>query len=203
MSGIFQSVSCVEIRPRVIKILGALCIVFSVFSAPVHATAPDAASTPNSCQKFVQSYYDWYVSKNKSNFENALKARPEVFNPALLRRLAADVAAQAKDADNVVGLDFDPVLNSQDPSAHYSAGSAHAKNGHWLVDVYSVNSGKKSTKPDVTPELSCRNGKFQFENFHYSNSDTAADNNLIFALESCQKNREKDALSTKTKQKAH
>lgn len=203
MSGIFETVCSVEMRPQAIRVLGALSIALSVFSAPVHAIAPDVANTPNSCQKFVQSYYDWYVSKNKSNFENALKARPEVFNPFLRRRLAADVAAQAKDADNVVGLDFDPVLNSQDPSAHYSAGSAHAKNGHWLVDVYSVNSGKKSTRPDVTPELSCQSGKFQFENFHYGNSDTPADNNLMSALESYQKNRAKDALSTKTKQKAH
>ena len=116
--------------------------------------------------------------------------------PNLLRGLKADIAAQAKVPGELVGLDFDPVLNSQDPAAHYSVGAVYTSNGHCFADVYALTAGKKGAKPEVIPELSLRNGKFQFENFHYDQSEIATGANLISVLRVLKSDRVKYPVQT-------
>jgi hypothetical protein len=45
----------------------------------------------------------------------AIKTKSSVFSPQLALALKEDSAAQAKAEGEIVGLDFDPFLNSQDP----------------------------------------------------------------------------------------
>jgi hypothetical protein len=68
-----------------------------------------------------------------------------------------------------VGIDFDPILNSQDPCKRYEVGKITRKGDNYWVEVYGVCSGKKSEKPDVIPELARIGGKWLFVNFHYEN----------------------------------
>jgi hypothetical protein len=77
------------------------------------------------------------------------------------------LAAAAKNSDEIVGLDFDPFLNTQDPCNRYEVGKAIAKGNSYWVEVYGICSGKRSAKPDVWPEVVRVNGHWRFANFHY------------------------------------
>jgi hypothetical protein len=132
-----------------------------------------AADEKVSCEKFVQSFYDWYVAKSnapvgKDPLEIALKTRSDVFSPDLCKQLKEDVAASAKSPREIVGLDFDPILNTQAEVQRYKAGKVTSKGNSFLVDVYGSIDGKRSAEPDVQPELIYGKGKWQFVNFHYN-----------------------------------
>jgi len=86
--------------------------------------------------------------------------------------LEADSAAQANALGEIVGLDFDPFLNTQDPYDRYAVGKVTRKGQRCLVDVYGVHSGKRSDRPDVVPELVRRHGSWVFMNFHYPRERT-------------------------------
>jgi hypothetical protein len=90
----------------------------------------------------------------------------------LLRALEADSAAEANATEGVVGLDFDPFLNTQDPDDHYVVRTTTRRGKRYFVDVYSVRSGKRSEKPDVIAELTRVRGSWVFVNFHYPNIPT-------------------------------
>ncbi len=92
--------------------------------------------------------------------------------PDLVRALKADSAAQARATEGVVGLDFDPFLNTQDPDDHYVVGQTTRQGKRSLVEVYSVRSGKRSNKPDVIAELEWQGGLWVFVNFYYPNMRT-------------------------------
>ena len=86
--------------------------------------------------------------------EVAVRERGGAFEPALLAALQADFAAQAKDTEEIVGLDWDPFTWSQDPCDPYVAMDAT-----WHGDT--VNVPVKSTcirtpaqtGPDVIVQL--------------------------------------------------
>src|SRR5437879_1405295 len=118
---------------------------------PTLLSAQEASTptTPESCRKFVQEFYNWYLPTMRKNTtlappSPALKSKSHAFSPELLNRLDEDFVAASKVPDEIVGLDFDPFLNSQDPGERYVAGRATSKGNTCLVEVYGVSSGKKS-----------------------------------------------------------
>lgn len=113
------------------------------------------------------------------------------FSPELMRQLKEDAAAQAKVTGEIVGLDFDPILFSQNPGQRYIAGNVTPKGDRYWVDVYGVWDGKKSAKPSVVPELIYRNGKWVFVNFHYGHSKFPENENLLSVLKVLRENRKK------------
>jgi hypothetical protein len=126
-------------------------------------------NTPESCRTFVQRFYDWYVplalkETKVAASDLALKWKPAAFDPELSRLLKRDSAAQAK-AHEIVGLDFDPFLNSQDPSERFAVQTVTKKGDSYWVDVYGMSSGQKAEH--VVPEARFLNGHWQFINFHY------------------------------------
>jgi hypothetical protein len=183
------------------KYLSALLIlVLAISSSMTQAVA--AASPSESCGKFVQQFYDWYLAREKASmndknqesaFEAALSEKAAWFRPELLQALKDDLAASNKSPDEVVGLDFDPFLNSQEEIEHCVVGEVHRKGDRYLVDVFCILEGKKSPKPDVVPELALENGKWVFVNFHYGESDTPVNENLLSILQQLKKDREKTA----------
>ena len=80
-----------------------------------------------------------------------------------------DFAAQAKAPGEIVGLDFDPFLNSQDPCERYEVGLITQKGETYLVNVYAICSGKKSSVADVVPEVLHKGSQWEFINFRYPN----------------------------------
>lgn len=123
-----------------------------------------------SCRKFVGEFYAWYAAhdKNGDPLRAALRRWKPNFSPELVRRLKEDARAAAKSPNEIVGLDFDPVLDTQDPAERYVPGKVTRRGRQFLVDVHSIASGKRSEVPAVTPELTHEHGRWIFTNFRYT-----------------------------------
>ncbi len=130
-----------------------------------------AESQSESARKFVQTFYDWYApGASKAADENKSfdwKMRESDFDPTLLRALKEDADAQAK-AKEIVGIDFDPFLSSQDPCAPYKARNVVRKGDRYfvLVDI-ECKDVMATSKPTVIAELVQNHGRWTFVNFHY------------------------------------
>jgi hypothetical protein len=134
------------------------------------------SSLAASSREFVQKFYDWYVPKALAEntvpaFQFAIDDMSAAFDGGLLAALKDDAAAQERSGGEIVGLDFDPFLNSQDPAERYEVGSARQEGTRYLVDVYPVMSGKRSQEPSVVAELAHKNDHWLFVNFRYPGSD--------------------------------
>ena len=156
----------------------------------------NAAEPAKECSQFVQKFYDWYVarekaltkaSSHKDVMEVAMKEKRSAFAPELIKALQEDVTAARKNPREIVGLDFDPILASQEEPERYEAGEVRAKGDHYLVDLFGYLEGKKDPKPTVVAEITSKNGQWIFTNFHYE-GDTS---NLVDVLKQLKKDREK------------
>jgi len=157
----------------------------------------DSASTQDSCRNFAQEFYDWYlpnthVKEIKRNgepaWEFALKNRRSAFDPELVRQLEESHARAQRQGEPF--LDFDPVLNSQDPAVHYVIEKSMLKDGHCWADVHGVWSEKESEKPDVVAELILKDGQWVYVDFHYPNSETPDSRSLLRMLRFLRKPQE-------------
>jgi hypothetical protein len=151
----------------------ALCCLLVALPYTLQANVKSSQEAQTeSLRGFVQEFYDWYVPKALSDNSGpawiiALKTKRHWFSSALASNLREDADAQAKAEGEIVGLDFDPFLNSQDPGNHYEVGKITQKGQKYLVDIYIVSSGKRREKPAVIAEVAQQNGQWLFVNFHY------------------------------------
>lgn len=103
--------------------------------------------------------------------------------------LVVDDEAQSK-SNEIVGLDFDPILNTQDPSSKFIVRSTSVKSGRCKAAVIGVNQGVEDEH--VMPELVYSNGRWVFVNFYYQ-SEVAGklkrSGNLVQALKDWAKDR--------------
>lgn len=176
------------------KIRACSCLVFFALAGSVlWAQAGVPEKSKQSCASFVQAFYDWYLPRaRKEDFiQRALEHRKSSFSPELARAVREDYAAAAKVPDEIVGLDFDPFLNTQDPARRYATGRVDLKGGRCWVSVYGMNHGKRSAEPDVTPELAKRNGQWIFVNFHYPAPSCSRCDNLLSLLDRLRRERER------------
>ncbi len=155
----------------------------------------DVAESPSD---FVKQFYAWYVPRLLTDnsipaYELALKHKKDIFTPILFNALRDDFAASAKVSDEIVGLDFDPFLNTQDPCKRYEVGNTIQKGDSYWIEVYGICSGKRSKKPDVWPEVVRTNGRWQFANFHYEHEAKAYpdSDDLMGILKLLREDREK------------
>ncbi len=176
----------------------AVYMVLVLLAAPVISLGQTSHSSEpaKACRQVAQGFYDWYVTfalkvQDSDASDVALRDKPSVFSPDLFRALQEDSQAQAKAHGDLVGLDFDPFLNTQDPAQHYVLRNVTAKGDNCRVDVHSVDSGRTSSKPNVVAELELIDGKWLFVNFHYGKSQWSADENLIAILKKLREDREK------------
>jgi hypothetical protein len=148
------------------------CVVFAATAAT--QGAPQSQQSL-SCQRFAQHFYDWYVPFTQKDLTTtasdvALQHEPSAFSPSLLRALRIDSRAQAQ-ATEIVGLDFDPFLGSQDPADHYEVRHATLKGGTCSVEIWrdsSTDTAAKMDKPEANAELEQQNDHWQFVNFRYA-----------------------------------
>lgn len=124
-----------------------------------------------SSREFVQEFYQWYVSVALSDsdtpaWDTALKRKGSDFSPELSRLLREDSADQATCSD-LIGLDFDPFLSTQDPADHYDVGDISHEGQDYRAAIFSAEDGKRSEKPQVTAEFSEHEGHWFFVNFYY------------------------------------
>jgi hypothetical protein len=150
-----------------------LLVLPNLLQAQTTMSNPDALK---SVRKFVQDFYSWYVPKvlkfddDSPASGRALKERGYVFSPELFKALKEDSDAQAR-ARELVGLDFDAFLDTQDPAARYRLGRIAQKGNTYLVEVFGVYDVRPSDRPDGMPEVIAevarRNGQWVFTNFLY------------------------------------
>ncbi len=160
-------------------------------AANVSHLAPIQSAESGSVRRFVQGFYDWYTPKAFGSGDAelaALKTKSEMFTPELRRALLEDWKASSENADEIVGLDFDPFLNSQDPYTKYLAEKVEKKGASWLVSVYGSSKEGKSAVADVIAKVEKTKGKYgwRFTNFIYDKSS-----NLLGVLREFKKEREK------------
>jgi len=144
------------------------------FPYAVQAQTQNGAKPSTSVRDFVQGFYSWYVpqvlkSRKEPALDLVLKYRAHALSIGLFQALKEDSDAQAKVTGEIVGLDFDPFLNTQDPCESFEVGAVAQKGDSYRVEVYSVCSGKKNEKPAVIAEVVRTGGRWVFANFHYGN----------------------------------
>jgi hypothetical protein len=174
-------------------------IVLAVPATPaLLAQNADQAKNEQSCRGFVQQFYNWYVSREILDekmradhpvSDDVLLLRPQVLDPILLQLLKEDSAAQARAVGEIDGLDFDPFLNSQDPSSKFVVESVALTGGHCLAAVNGIEQGKKRER--VVAELVPTGKTWVFVNFHYGKSNYLEDENLIRSLNMLREERKK------------
>jgi len=142
-----------------------------------------------SCRLFVQNFYDWYEAPvvpsavrkaGQLSSDDVIQLKPGLFSDVLLNLLQQDREAQAKAKGDLVGLDFDPFYNSQDPSPKFQVQSVHVQGDHCRAVVRGVDAGQ--LREDVEPELKAETGRWVFVNFHYDPGSSTADVNLVDQL---------------------
>lgn len=178
---------------RAVIIVGS--ILFAIASAPV--CSAQATGDAAKCSKFVQEFYNYYLKlcqregKKDDPLDIATKERPGILSAELKKALDEDSAAAKKSPEEIVGLDFDPVLNSQDMGSKYTVGKVTPKNSNYLVEVFGLWNGKKNAAPDVVPEVAIKDGKCTFINFRYKNEKGVLDSDLLTVLKGLKAEREK------------
>jgi len=139
-------------------------------SASVDSTLGEPASDDEarSAARFTQAFYDWYARQGEK-FEVALKASPAVFAPELLAAMRADVAAQARNRDDVVGLDWDPFLATQDPCDPYRVDRTTRRGDTILVAVTGTCADRQPRPgPDVIAEVGRFEAHWVFLDFRHA-----------------------------------
>ncbi|HET6931065.1 MAG TPA: hypothetical protein VFI45_12150 [Candidatus Acidoferrum sp.] len=172
------------------KALLPLCL-FSLGASSLRAQVRSEASL-EACKKFAQSFYDWYAGNDQKELRGktqitpwgaAIKYRPHSFSGEIVRALTKADAKGETEKDAV--LDFDPILNTQDPADHYVVRRVSYKSNTCRAEVYGVWSrpvSDQGKRPQVVAEMAFEAGRWHFVNFHYPNSTNPENENLLAIL---------------------
>jgi hypothetical protein len=143
---------------------GALLLALCCCGALKSAAAQAAKDDQQSCQDFVQKFYDWYWNPFAEQADMAglhghtvgevLQLKPPVLGPELLKLLKRETRG-----GGVESLDFDPFLNSNAPHGKYMV-SKVAVSGDWCRAT--IDAGHEIAA------LKKLGASWVFVDFHYS-----------------------------------
>ncbi|MBD1385640.1 hypothetical protein IDJ75_10155 [Mucilaginibacter rigui] len=179
---------------RFFIILGIAALCMSVFS---NVKAQSPAKDKESAKAFVQKFYSWYVALyNKDTPKSdliALKKYPAYFDKTLGEALVRDYTEQPQNAGEILGLDADPFLSSQDTGFDYLAGDVKQVGDKFLIDIHSGTAGepkKEILKSETVliAQVSNVNNQRRFINFLYPAKQGGG--NLLATLASLRKDRQ-------------
>jgi hypothetical protein len=163
------------VRPnrRVVLLLCTL----SLSALAIQAQKYSPANDEQSCRRFAQAFYNWYVAAHRPTPESQgfgawagtlrYKGR-NPFSPEITRALIESDAESKADGDPA--LDFDPVLYNPCSPARYAVRRVTRKNDHYWANVYDMSPepgcrADKGNLPDVVAEMVFPGGHWQFVNF--------------------------------------
>ncbi|HXY19349.1 MAG TPA: hypothetical protein VEH83_05080 [Gemmatimonadales bacterium] len=127
--------------------------------------APDSAA--QAAARFVQAFYQWYERAGE-RYEVAVRDSPAYFAPALLGALRLDYAASQASPSEVVGLDWDPFLDTQDPCNPYQVTGTTRRGDTVLVAVNGMCTDRPpQTQPDVLAEVRLVDKRWVFVDFRH------------------------------------
>jgi len=120
----------------------------------------------------VQKFYDWYWNQfaDKANdlnfdlhklhwYDDALRLKPPVLSPELIRLIKKDEDESKAAGGDIVNLDFDPFLNSQDAQGKYVVGRVVIARDRCRATLAAGH---------MDAELQKSGSIWLFVNFHYS-----------------------------------
>ena len=150
-------------------ILVSLALVLTVL-AGCWSRAPDKAELMRRARAtaFVQDLYAWYHPSADSSrtIDDVLRQRPAVFAPELRDLLLSDRRCVSGTGE-VCRLDFDPILNSQDPCGQYTTGQVFGTFGVVVVGVFPVCGGVRDTAPAVRVMVVERDSTWEILDLYY------------------------------------
>lgn len=125
--------------------------------------------------EFVREFYDWYATyvqnQNGTAWYAVLSKDPPILDDKLSTLLRADSAAQSAALGEVMGIDWDPFLATQDPCESFEIQKVTADTDDGRVEVrtscYYVDS-----LPDVVAQVVRRGEGWAFTNFSYPREST-------------------------------
>jgi len=130
--------------------------------------APANDSIARTAAQFTQGFYDWYGGVGEQT-DVAVRERPSTFAPQLLEALRLDFAAQSKSPDEIVGLDWDPFLATQDPCNPYRVSQITRRSDTILVAVKGLcTDAAPHAGPDVIAEVGQTRGRWAFLDFRHA-----------------------------------
>lgn len=152
--------------------------------APAQPAAPDAAQNAaedardfqDSCQGFVQDFYNWYVAalngdtfmaKRDATWVRAVRIRSTAFSHDVVQGIEQDGKMQAKHPGKDVGLDFDPFLATRDRDDRYTPGTVTITGKTCRAEIFGILHGEKLADPAVSAELAFDGKQWSFTNFYY------------------------------------
>lgn len=170
---------------RSLALLLAATLLVSAQGQSTRLTSAQVASA----RTFVQKFYNNYLPLSnhpgvRPPWITAIKTSPKSFDPTLTKLLMDDARASAKSKNEIVGLDFDPFLNSQDPAQTYIASTVNAGSGTFYVQLDARYAGMKPERGVVTAVLKPSTSGWVFINFLYGKESS-----LISVLKQLKKER--------------
>lgn len=113
-----------------------------------------APAAHNEAKRFVEQFLARYFGQFKDNAERDAGWDPitvvrRALTPELARALEADRAAAAANDEEIVGLDFDPFSNSQDPCETYKTGRVAQRADTVMVEILGECHGQIPLIPDA------------------------------------------------------
>lgn len=179
---------------RVLVLVAAAAAVPAPAARPSPAPAAPATDDGARAKAFVAAFYAWYEHSGRPLGESVvLRANKDALSPELHAALKADLEASARVKDEVVGLDFDPFLNTQEASEPFDAGTAVAKGDSWWVPL----TDRKSHVLRVTAEVTCAAAGCRIANLHYPAQELPENENLVSILKVLARDRAKAATAAK------
>ncbi len=126
---------------------------------------------PKTPRDYVQGFYSWYAeraSRDDSNVSwmDMLKLARWDLSTELATLLKENAVAQSH-CGEIIGIDFDPFLLTQDPAEKYVVDGIEREGDRYMAKVYRVEGGQREAAPDVTAEIVQRkDGRWYFVNFY-------------------------------------
>lgn len=152
-----------------------------VVVALLAAALPLRAADGTAAETVVGSLYKGHFSRSQ-RWDLTLKRERARFTASLLRMLDEDMAAQAATPNEVVGLDYDPLTNSQEAMDSYKVGAARLEEGKALVPVELHIGQFRST---LTIHLASVDGRWRVSNIQDEEGD------LVTTLKALKAERER------------
>lgn len=158
-----------------LPLLAAICCTATNMKGSHPVTIKQIES--ESARHYVSEFYTWYtpIADNDSASPpwSAILAQSKFrFAPQLARLLRRDISAK-RHCKELVGLDFDPFLNTQDPESTYVVGNVIHTGEIFRAEVYAGKSKMQGSRPSVIAVLTREKDSWIFADFDYPNIHTS------------------------------
>jgi hypothetical protein len=127
--------------------------------------AQNGDSESDSCRKFVQEFYDWYLKTPEANRDGmVVDKHGDLFDPELLALLKTNQAYEPPELE--LAFDASYFTPRQENADSYIAGPPIRRGSTYRIPVYGIREGIKLSEPELWAEVQRTKGGWQFVNFH-------------------------------------